>query len=179
MQTNFIKQLRKLSLLLLFVLVIGLTIRLPIARAGDQHQTIPTAPPTTAIIPTSSNTQTPINPTATGIYPTFSSTQTPTETSQSTLVLASQTALPATASVTGTIFGTLTATEQAAQGTLPILSVTRTPGAGSQASPTPSGSQTTPDTATLVSLGVFVCLGSGIILFFVVAIRRYYSSRRK
>ena len=160
------KHLLKFSLPLLLVLVIWLTIRLPIARAGDQHQTIPTAPPTTAIIPTSSKTQTPINPTATGIYPTISST--PTIPAQSTLALASQTAVPATASVTGTTLAIL-----------PILSVTSTPSAGSQASPTPTGGQTTPDTATLVSLGILVCLGSGIILFFIVAFRRYYRSRRK
>ena len=160
------KHLLKFSLPLLLVLVIWLTIRLPIARAGDQHQTIPTAPPTTAIIPTSSKTQTPINPPATGIYPTISST--PTIPSQSTLALASQTAVPATASVTATTLATL-----------PILSITPTPLAEFQASPTPTGGQTTPDAATFVPLGILVCLGSGIILFFIVAIRRYYRSRRK
>ena len=162
------KHLLKFSLPLLLVLVIWLTIRLPIARARDQHQTIPTAPPTTAIIPTSSKTQTPINPPATGVNPTISST--PTIPSQSTLVSASQTAISATPSVTGTTLGTFT---------LPILSITPTPLAGFQASPTPAGGQTTPDNATLVSLGILVCLGSGIILFFIVAFRRYYRSRRQ
>lgn len=171
------KHLLKFSLLFLFVLIIWLSFRLPIGRAGNQHQTIPTAPPTTAVVPTSSNTQTPTNPTATGVYPTISST--PTISSQSTLVLLSQTAVFATASITGTTIGTLATTDHTPNGTLPVLSATNTPITASQSSATPAGGQTTPDTATLVSLGILVCFGSGILLFFMVAIRRYYRSRRK
>ena len=181
MHTTINKHLLKLSLSLLFVLILWFSILMPIGRAGTQHQTIPTAPPTTAIVPTTANTRTPTNPTITVVFPTNSFTKTPTIPSQSTLVSTSQTTMPTATPIIGTGIFTLTATEQGANGTIPNLPGTLTPVDGSQASPTSSSVQTTDETkSTQVFLGILYCfLGVGIILLFIIGYRRYIKSKRK
>ena len=173
----------KFSIASLFMLTFWLSILLPIGRASTQHQTIPTAAPTTAIIATIPITRTPINPTVTQIFPTISSTQTPTFPSQSTSVIESQTALPTSTELAGTIQSTFTATEQHATATIPILTGTFSPFEATQGSPTVAfnlSATVIPPLITPVSRGILYCLiGGGIILVLLFGIVLFARSRRK
>ena len=165
------------------MLTFWLSILLPIGRASTQHQTIPTAAPTTAIFSTISITRTPINPTATQIFPTISSTQTPTIPSQSTSVIESQTALPTSTVLAGTLQSTFTATEQHVKGTIPVLTGTFSPFEATQGSQTAAfnlSATVIPPLVTPVSRGITYCLiGGGTILILLCGIFLFARSRRK
>ena len=120
-----------------FTLVVGLLLTLEIdAGRGEQlYQTIPTMPPTTAILPTTLPNDTPTNPpqpSATYLQPTYvAATQTAGMMASATVVAAT----PSPSSVPS-------ATGQPGGETIPTLTSTLTPTRVSQISPTSPGQAT-------------------------------------
>ncbi len=131
MQTILKRQFYKLTVTFMLVLFLLLSLIFQIARASTPHQTIPTAPPTTAVIPTISFTGTPTNPPQTTVIST-----------QPTQVLPSQTpnftASPTGKSITSSPTFVPSTTGLPITGTLPSLTETLLPTEGALIAPTSS-----------------------------------------
>jgi hypothetical protein len=158
------------------VLFLLLSFQTPIGRADTQHQTIPTAPPTTAIIPTSAPTETQTQPPQiTVIY------------TQPTQVLPSQTpgiiASPTVETITSSPSKVPSATVLPGDGTIPNLTVTLSSPVGTTIPPTSSIPPTVTvivPTKTLGSSGILYYLLIGaIIVIFVIGVIWYLKLRHR
>jgi hypothetical protein len=172
----------KLFIALILTVILGISFQSNISLAGNLHQTIPTAPPTTAINPTSSLTQTPTNPTATFVIPTISSS--PTLTSiQPTFSFTTTTPAAPIKLPTETITSQSTETPLHNNKTVPVLTKTLVPEVGTQGSPDSSFLLTSTELPTAKSqsyTGIINCLlGGVIILILVIGIVWFLRTTRK
>lgn len=167
-------QMLRLSLTVVFILVLLLAILVQIGRASTKHQTVPTAPPTTAVIPTSLPTIAPTNPPQATVIPPQSTrevaTQTPGVTASLTVV-----------SIVASPSHLSTKTEMSGNGTIPQLTSSLEPSPKLLISPsshlTATGTANF-DTQTDGSRGIFYYLiGGGVVL--VLAIGTFWIIRTR
>jgi hypothetical protein len=157
----------KLAGAFMLVIVLLLSMQIHKGRAGQQYQTIPTMPPTTAIIPTTLPDDTPTNP------PQLSATyHQPTDIapSQTAGMMASATLVAATPSSSSVP----SATGQPGGETMPILTSTLTPTNVTDVFPTSSPVPTKTPGSSGVLCGL---IGGGIVLL--VAIGVWWLKSRK
>ena len=138
MQTYFKNQMIKLAGAFLLMVVLMLSLRIHTGRAGLQYQTIPTMPPTTAIIPTTLPSDTPTSPP----QPTVNPPQPTVISSQATYVIPSQTAGGTASATVGAVTFTPSSVPSATGlpggGTIPQLTATLAPTEVTGISPTPT-----------------------------------------
>lgn len=176
MQTIRKNLLFKFAVAFMLVLFLLLSFLFQIGRAGTRHQTIPTAPPTTAIIPTISSTETPTSPPQITVISTQPTRVIPSQTTTSTVSPTVQTIISSPSIVS-------TATGLPGNGTIPGLTATQSSTQVALISPTSSSLPTTPVSSALKIpgyRGVLYCLlGGGIVLIFIIAIVLFLRSRKK
>lgn len=183
MRTILKSQMIRLVITFIFVFFLLLAFLIKIGRASAPHQTIPTAPPTTAVIPTRLPTETPTKPP----QPTEISTQTTVISTQPTRIIPSQTT---TSTARPTIENTIAnpsltpnTTEPSGTGTINVSTVTHTPIEGILISGTSSMLPTTIAPLTTIPKGssgiLYYLLGGGIIIIVIIGIVWIVKFRRK
>jgi hypothetical protein len=168
-------QMIKLALAFMIMLILLLSFLIQDSQANALFQTIPTAPPTTAIPPISP-TKTPTNPP----QPTVIYIQ-PTRVQAS--LTPSSIASPTIEKIISSPTNFSTSTELTGIETLPILTITQTPTLMTQMTPSSALLPTTtvfPATKTTSSTGIlYGLLGGGIVLIFISVVVWFLKSRHK
>jgi hypothetical protein len=167
MQTIHKRQVFKFSMTFIHLLFLWLAIFIQIGRASTSQQTIPTAPPTTAVIPTITSTNPPMNTPQTTVIST-----------QPTQIIASSTpgftASPAVATFLSSPSLTTTITGLPAIGTAARLTVTLAPTEVIRLSTTSTPRPTTtvfPAVKTTGTSGIlYFFLGGGILLLVIIGV---------
>jgi hypothetical protein len=176
MHTILKRQMIKLVVAFILLLFLLLSFQIQFGRAGTSHQTIPTAPPTTAISPTVSSTGTPtITPQATLIS------------TQPTRVISSPTPSTTILTTVETIISTPSSVSSATglpgNGTIPILTVTLSSTEVTQISPTstllPTATVTSATKIPGSSRTTIYLLGGVLVIIFVIGIVWFMKLRRR
>lgn len=157
----------RLAVTCIFVFFLLLSFLIQIGQASTPHQTIPTAPPTTASIPTILPTETPTNPPQTTVISTQPTHEAPSQTPSSTTS-------PTVENIISSPSIAPSKTVPSENEVIPILSVTHTPTEAILISPTSPKLQTTtviPAPITTGSSGiVYYLVGGGIVLIFIIGL---------
>jgi hypothetical protein len=176
MQTILKSRILKLAVAFMLGLILWLSILLPMGRASTSHQTIPTAPPTTEVIPTISPSRTPTNPPQTTIISTQPTQVQPSHTPSSTNSPTAETNTSRPTIVP-------TTTRLPGNGTIPVLTVTPAATEVIRISPTSSALPTSTVSIAIkspISSAILFCLlGGGIVLIIVIGIIWFLKSRQR
>jgi hypothetical protein len=166
----------RLAVTCIFVFFLVLSCLIQIGQASTPHQTIPTAPPSTASIPTILPTETPTKPPQTTVISTqpthLAPSQTPSSTGSPTIeiIISSPSIAASTTAPSG-------------NGPVPQLTVTQTPTEVILISPTisklPITTVFTPAIITGTSGILYYLLGGGIIIIFLIGIAWFLKFKRR